>query len=243
MIGTIVNVCGIIAGTLIGLLIKKGIPERIKTALMKVQGVAIVLIGINGVIVAMLFIDADGSFQVSGTLLLLTSLILGCICGELIRIDDGLDKMCAAAERKFGASGISQGFITATMIYAVGALTIIGALNDGLSGDHTLLFTKTGLDFVTSIILATSLGIGVMFAAIPVLIVQGSISLLAGVLAPYVTDEPIRLLSMVGFAIVVAIGINFIGNAKIRVANLLPALLVPIIYYYLILGLIVPLFG
>jgi len=194
------------------------------------------------VLTAMLFIGGDGKLHDRGALLLTISLVLGCAIGELIKIDDGLNRMGEAFEKKFGASGLAQGFIAGSLIFAVGAMTVVGAINDGLSGDHTILFTKTVLDFVTSIILATTLGIGVIFAAIPVFIVQGTFSMLAFVLAPYVTDEPIRLFSMVGYAIVLTIGINFFADTKIKVANLLPALLIPIIYYYLILGLIVPLF-
>ena len=243
LIGTFANVGGIIIGTLVGLLLKRGIPKRIGNSIIKAQGIAVIVIGLNGILTAMLSVGAGGKLQVSGTLLLLISLVLGCACGEFLRIEDRLNNVCARVERKIGTSGLARGFITATLIYAIGAMTIVGAINDGLHGDHTVLFTKTALDCITSVVLASSLGIGVMFAALPVLVIQGSIALLAHALAPYVTAEPIRLFSMVGFALVMAIGINFVGNTKIRVANLLPALLIPFIYYYLILQFIMPLFG
>ena len=233
MTGTIVNVIAILAGSLIGVLLKRGIPEHINAAIIKAEGVAILVIGLNGVLTAMLFFGADGKLHADGALLLLISLAAGCLIGEVVKIEDRLNGLSGVMERKLKADNLSKGFVTATLIFVIGAMSIVGALNDGLSGDHTILFTKSMLDFITAIVLTASLGIGVIFAAIPVFIVQGAIAVLARIISPYISEELIRLFSMVGYALVMALGLNFLADTKIRVANLLPALAVPIAYYYI----------
>jgi len=231
MIGTWVNVAGILAGCGAGLLLKKGIPERINDAVVKAQGVAVFVIGLGGMLSAMLSVGADGKIRSSGELLLLVSLAGGCVLGELLRIDDRLEGVGDALGRRLKQGNISKGFVTASLLYCVGAMTIVGPLNDGLTGDHTILFTKAVLDGITGIVLTASLGPGTFFAAIPVLVIQGAITLLAGAIAPFATDEAIRLFSMVGYAVIMPVGFNFMFNAKIRVANLLPALAVPVVWY------------
>jgi uncharacterized membrane protein YqgA involved in biofilm formation len=202
MIGTIVNVAGILLGSLIGLLLKRGIPEHVGGSITKVQGLAVLVIGLNGVLTSMLSVDPQtGKLHDSGALLLLISLVLGCLIGELLKIDDRLNGGAEKLERKFGASDLSRGFITSTLIFVVGAMGLVGALNDGLRGDITVLFTKSMLDFITAIILTASLGAGVFLSAIPVLVIQGAISLLAGVISPYVSDALISLFGMVGYAL------------------------------------------
>ena len=233
MTGTFVNVGAIIVGSLIGLLLKRGIPEKINNAIIKAMGIAILVIGLNGVLTSMLSVGSDGKLESDGALLLLVSLAAGCLIGELLKIEDRLNSLSGVMERKLKADNLSKGFVTATLVYVIGALSVVGALNDGLLGDHTLLFTKSVLDFISSIILTAALGIGVIFAAVSVFAVQGSISLLAHVIAPYVSDELIRLFSMVGYALVMALGLNFLVDTKIRVANLLPALAIPVLYYYI----------
>jgi len=233
MTGTIVNVVAIIIGSLIGLALKRGIPQNINKAIIKIQGVAILIIALNGVLTAMLVVGTDGRLLSDGALLLLISLVIGCFIGEIIKIEDRLNNFSDLMERKLKADNLSKGFIPATLVFVIGAMSIVGALNDGLTGDSTILFTKSVLDFITAIILTASLGIGVMFSAIPVFLYQGGIAMLARVIAPYLSDEPIRLLSMVGYALVMILGFNFLADTKIRVANLLPALVFPIAYYYI----------
>lgn len=236
MTGTFVNAIAIIIGSLIGLLLKRGIPENINKAIIKAEGVAILVIGLNGVLTAMLSVSADGKLNADGALLLLISLAVGCLVGEALKIEARLNGLSGVMERKLKADNLSKGFVTATLVFVIGAMGIVGALNDGLTGDHTVLFTKSMLDFITAIILTASLGIGVIFAAIPVFIVQGAISMLARFIAPYVSDELIRLFSIVGYSLVMAIGFNFLADTKIRVANLLPALAIPVIYYFLFIA-------
>ncbi|GHU64283.1 membrane protein [Clostridia bacterium] len=233
MTGTLINVGGILAGSLIGLLLKRGIPEHISGAILKVQGLVVLIIGLNGVLTAMLYVDpVTGRLHDRGALILLISLVVGCAIGEALKIDDHVNGISDRIERRLGAGSFSKGFVSATLIFVVGAMGIVGALNDGLVGDSNVLITKAIIDGITSIILASSLGFGVIFAAIPVLIYQGSISLLAGVISPYISDDLIRMFSMVGYALVMVLGINFLLHTKIKVANLLPALVIPIIWYY-----------
>ena len=233
MTGTIVNVVAIAIGSLIGLLLKRGIPDKINSAIIKAEGVAIFVIGLNGVLTAMLSVGLDGKLRADGALLLLVSLVIGCLAGEALKIESRLNGLAGVMERRLKADNISKGFVTASLVFVIGAMGIVGAINDGLSGDPTILFTKSMLDFITAIVLTATLGIGVIFAAVPVLIVQGSISLLARAVALYISDDLIRLFSIVGYALVMALGFNFLADTKIRVANLLPALAVPIIYYYI----------
>jgi len=230
MTGTIVNVVAIVAGSLLGLLLKRGMPKRIEETLMKIMGVSVLVIGLNGVVSSMFAVDADGGLSSSGELLMLCSLVIGAIIGELLNIDDHLNRFGSYIESKTKADGFSRGFISASIIYCVGAMAIIGSLNDGLTGDSSVLFIKSALDGVNSIIFGASLGIGVAFSSIPVLIYQGGISLLASVIAPLISDALLNNICAVGYVIVACIGMNISGICKIRVANLLPAIVVPVLY-------------
>ncbi len=229
MTGTWINMAAIVAGAVLGMLAKKGIPHRVEESLTRIQGLAVGLIGLNGVIASMFTVDADGGISDSGGLLLLVSLVLGCQAGELLQIDDRLSGLGDAVEKRVHIEGFSQGFITASIITCVGAMSIVGALNEGLTGNNEVLLVKSTLDFVTCLVLASSLGIGVAFAAVPTLIYQGAITLCAGFLAPYISDDLLNMICMVGYAIVICIGLNLLMNAKIKTANLLPAMVVPVL--------------
>jgi uncharacterized membrane protein YqgA involved in biofilm formation len=233
MTGTLVNLAGIVAGTLIGSLLKKGIPEAVSHAVIRAQGLAVGIIGLNGVIVAMFVVKGNGLSD-RGSLLLLISLVVGCLVGELLKLDDRLNALGDAVERKTGKGNFSKGFVSATLVFCIGAMSIVGSLNEGLTGDANVLYVKAMLDFTTAIVLSSTLGFGVGFAAIPVLGLQGAITLLAHRVAPYITDELLRNISMTGYALVLCLGINFLLNAKIKVANLLPSLLVPILYGFFV---------
>jgi len=235
MTGTLINVAGIAAGAIIGVVLKKGIPKRITGAALKVQGVALCIISLNGVISAMFRVDPQtGELSSSGGLLLLVSLVLGCLIGELLRIEDRINSFAKNIESRFGASDFAKGFVAGSLIFPIGAMAVIGSLYDGLLGDSSVLIIKSTLDFITAIVLASTLGMGVLFAAIPVLILQGSLTLLAGQIYPFVSPELLNLFYMTGYAVVLCIGLNFMLDAKIRVANLLPALVIPILYYFIL---------
>jgi len=235
MTGTLVNVAAIVAGSLIGLVLKKGIPERITGSILKVQGVAVIVISLNGIIGAMFRADVQtGILHDSGGLLLLVSLVLGCLFGELLRIEDRLNSFAKNIEGHFGASDFSKGFVAASLFFPIGAMAVIGPLYDGLMGDTSVLLVKSTLDFITSIVLASTLGFGVLFAAIPVFIIQGSLTLLAEGIYPFVSATLLDLFCMTGYAVVLCIGLNFAADAKIKVGNLLPALAIPVVYYFML---------
>ena len=230
MMGTLVNAGAIVAGGLIGVLLKKGFSERAEQTCNQMFGLVTSIIGLNGVITNMIRVESDGGLASSGELLLFVSLVLGAVTGEGLRLEDRINGVGKRIEAKVGSGGFSAAFINASLIYCVGAMAIMGSISDGLMGDSSILFVKSALDGVCSVILGSTMGIGVAFAAIPVFLYQGTITLLAGFLAPYATEPMLTSLCSVGYALVICIGLNFLLVGRIRTANLLPALLVPIVY-------------
>ena len=236
MFGTIVNVATVIAGGFIGMLLKKGIKNEIMDNVMKAEGVAVLIIGMSGVFTNMLSVGEDGKIVESGGLILLISLALGTLIGELIRLDDRINGLGSWVEKRVKTDGFAKGFVSAFIIFCVGSMSIIGAVNDGLSGDSSILIVKSTLDFITAMVLASAMGIGVVFACVPLFMYQGLISLFASFIKPVIEAYPDMMIqfSMVGYAIIMCIGINFIVGPKIKTANLLPAMLVPVLYNLLI---------
>lgn len=230
MTGTIINTIAVIAGGSIGLCIKKGLPERIDQAVTYMLGLSTCVIGLNGMLGTMLTVDpSSGRVSSSGELLLLGCLALGTLIGELLHIEERLEKAGDAVEKRLGASHFSKGFISASVLFCVGAMTIMGSIQDGLGQGYTILLTKSSLDFIASIVLAASLGVGVPCSALTVLVYQGALTLLAGALKDVLAGALMDQICMVGYAIVLCIGINFFGVIKIKTANLLPALLGPVL--------------
>lgn len=221
MFGTIVNSIAIIVGGLLGIILKKGIKEDYKTTIMNGIGLSVITIGIGGGI---------GSENI---ILVIASIVLGAIIGEAIGIEKKLDNIGNKLQSRFGKgdSNFSKGFVTASLIYCVGAMAIVGSLEAGIQGSHETLFAKSILDGITSIIFASTLGIGVVFASIPVFIYQGAITLLANGVKDFLTPQVVNEVSAVGGILIMAIGINVLGINKIKVGNLLPAIFIPIIYY------------
>ncbi|MBE6881531.1 MAG: DUF554 domain-containing protein [Ruminococcaceae bacterium] len=232
MLGTIVNVITVIVGGLLGMLLKKGIKSEIMDNVMKAEGVAVLVIGMNGVLTNMLSVGENGKIVENGGLVLLISLALGAFIGEILKIDDHLNGLGAWVEKRVKSDGFSKGFVSAFIIFCVGSMSIIGAVNDGLSGDSSVLFVKSTLDFITAMVLASAMGIGVVFACVPLFAYQGIISLFASYIKPVIEEFPDMMtqFSMVGYAIIMCIGINFIAGQKIKTANLLPAMLIPVMY-------------
>lgn len=227
MLGSIVNAAAIAAGGILGLFFKKGISADYERSVNKALGVAVLVLGFNGIIGAMFTVSEGGALSSSGELLLIVSLILGTLCGEALRIDARLNGLSGFVEQKLKLSGFAQSFVNGTLIYCVGAMAIIGALNDGLRGDTSVLYVKSLLDGVSSVVLAATLGPGVIFSAVPVLLYQGAISLLAGLLEPLLAGALLTQICAVGYCLVLCIGVNFMADVRIKVANMLPALLVP----------------
>lgn len=233
MIGTLINAAAIIIGSLIGWLLKRWINAELEITIMHILGAITIIIGLNGLLTAMITSDTAGVLHSHNELLLLGSMVGGAFVGEKLKIEQRINQWGAKLEKKFAIDNFTQGFISATVIFCVGAMTIVGSMNDGLYGDYSMLLMKSGMDFIASMILCASLGISVMASAISVLCIQGGISLLAPLLEPVFTIELMNLISMVGYGIVFIIGLNFIGVKNIKTANLLPALIVPIIYYFI----------
>lgn len=229
MTGTLVNFAAVAAGGLIGCLLKKGIKEDFKQSINMVLGLAVLVIGLNGVIGNMFTVGEEGAISSSGELKLVVFLILGTLIGEVCGLDRHFSHFCNGIEQKFKANGFAQGFINSTLLFCIGAMSIIGSLNDGLTGDSSVLLVKSALDFTSAVILGATLGYGVIFSAVSVLIYQGSISLLAGCLSPILQGTVLKETCFVGYAIIMAIGFNFILKDKFKTLNMLPSLFLPLI--------------
>ena len=219
MLGVFVNVATVFIGSLVGLLLKKGIPDKVTGALMAGIGLCTIYIGISG------------ALNGENTLVLILSMAIGTIIGTLLDIDGQLNRLAAYVESKFkqenGQVTVVEGFVTASLLFCVGAMTIVGSLQAGLTGNCEMLFTKATLDLISSCVLAASLGIGVMLSDIFVFVFQGGLVLLARVIAPFLTDYAIHEMTCAGSVLIIALGLNLIGVTKIKVANYLPVLLIP----------------
>ncbi len=221
MLGTVVNSIAIILGSLLGVIIKQGIEDRYKKIVMDGIGLSVVIIGIAG------------GIKSENNILVIISIVLGSIIGETIDIERKLNSLGDNMEKKLGRgdNNFSNGFVTASLVYCVGAMAIVGALESGLLGNHSTLFAKSILDGISSIIFASTLGIGVAFSAIAVFIYQGLIVLFATYLKDFLTSEVILEMSAVGGILIMAIGLNILDFKKIKVGNMLPAIFIPLIYY------------
>jgi uncharacterized membrane protein YqgA involved in biofilm formation len=233
MTGTIVNALAVIIGGLIGLLLKKGIKESYAESINKTLGLAILIIGINGVVTNMFTVE-NGKLKSNGELMLVIFLCLGTFAGEILKLDERFTKFCNGIETRFKANGFASGFINSTVLFCVGAMTIVGSISDGLTGDSSILFIKSALDFANAIIFGATLGYGVIFSFVPILLYQGGISLLAGYLGEILQGELLGQICMVGYAIIMAIGLNFLLQKKFKTLNMVPSLLLPVIYLYIL---------
>ena len=221
MLGTWVNVATVLLGGTIGLLIKKGLSDKMSDALMKGLALCTLTIGISG------------ALKGQDTLKLILSMVAGTLIGEALDLDGKVHRLGDWVEKRFskgtGKTSIAEGFVTASLLFCVGAMTIVGSLQSGLTGDHTMLFTKSLLDFVSSMIFASSLGVGVLFSAAFVLAFQGSITLLAGVVSPFMGELAIAEMTCVGSVLIIGLGLNMLGLTKLKIMNHLPAIFLPIL--------------
>ncbi|MBQ2945651.1 MAG: DUF554 domain-containing protein [Clostridia bacterium] len=225
MLAVLLNVLLVIVGSIIGLVFKKLLPERITKAVMVVIGLCTVYIGI------------DGALEGNNAVILILSMALGTALGTLIDIDGRIERLGSFIGKKLkrdnGKTSVAEGFVTASLVFCVGAMTVVGSLNAGLFGDNELLITKSVLDLFSSSMLAASLGIGVIFASLFVLVFQGALVLLAGLLQPLLTDAAlVAELTCAGSVMIIGLGINILGLAKFKIANMLPAFIfVPLVYF------------
>ena len=220
MIGTLVNTLAAVVGGLLGSLLKKGIPERFADLVQK------------GLALCVLYIGVKGSLVGTNTLVTILSLVLGAILGELLDIDGKIERLGAWAQARLtkkGGSRIGEGFVTASLLFCVGSMSVVGSLQSGLTGNHETIFTKSMLDFVSAVILASSLGLGVCLSGAFVLVYQGAIVLLARWAAPILSDYVVAEMSCAGSLLIIALGLNMLGITRLKVGNLLPAMFLPII--------------
>ena len=222
MTGVIVNTFAVILGSFLGLILKKGIPEKVSSAVMTGIGLCTVYIGLSG------------SLSGENVLIVICSMVIGSIIGTLLDVDGKINLLGKWVENRVSSnkkSNISQGFVTGSLFFCIGAMTIVGSLNAGLQGDNELLFTKSLLDFFSSIMFTTTLGIGIMFSAAFVLVFQGAIVLLAAYIEPFLSTGAIAELTCAGSLMILALGLNILNITNIKVANYLPVLVcVPIVY-------------
>lgn len=222
MSGVFANVGTVVLGSLIGILFKKAIPKSLADILMQGLGLCT------------LFIGVQGALKGQNTLIMILSVVLGTVIGTILKLDDRLNNLGNKIESKFkkqdgGNTSLAQGFVTSSLVFCVGAMTIVGSLNAGLYGDNTMLYTKAMLDLVSSCVFASTLGFGVTLSAIFVFVFQGALVLLAGVAAPIFSDVLIAEMTCAGSILIMGIGLNLIGITKIKVMNMLPAMFVPIV--------------
>ncbi len=214
MIGVIVNVLTVLIGSAIGLTFRKSIPEKITKAAVIAIGLCIICIGVSGMLSG------------TDTIILIVSMVIGTMIGTLIDIDGKLNSLTARFEGKNLNSNIAEGFVTASLVFCVGSMTLLGGIDAGIKGDNTLYYTKALLDFITSIMLSATLGFGVIFSSLTVLIYQGALVALAKILAPYLTEAMMCELTCAGSLMIFALGLNLAGVSKFKVANFLPAIIV-----------------
>lgn len=223
MVGTLINTVAILVGTALGLLLRKGIPERLRETVVQGQGLCVILIGLSG------------ALKTGDTLCMIICMVAGALIGAAINIEKRLNDLGAFLERKVtrgqGETGsVAKGFVSASLLFCVGAMAIVGAMDSGLRGDHSTLIAKSALDGISALFFASSLGIGVGLSAFAVLIYQGAIALLAMWIEPLLTETVITEMSAVGGLLIAGIGLNMIYDKHIPVGNLLPAIFLPMLY-------------
>lgn len=223
MLGTIINVIAVLAGTAVGLLLRKGIPARMRETVMNGQGLCVMLIGLTG------------AFKTASAIGVIICMVVGSLIGAWIDIERRLGDLGNAIEHRFSGDkadgSLAKGFVSASLLFCVGSMAIVGSMEDGLSGNPTTLISKSVLDGVSAIFFASSMGVGVGLSAIAVLLYQGAITLIAMLVGPFLSAEIINEMSAVGGLLIAAIGLNMVYDQKhIPVGNMLPAIFVTIAY-------------
>lgn len=223
MLGTIVNTLAILAGCAIGLLLKRGINEKVTDAIMK------------GISLCVIYIGIDGMLEGSKTLAVIIAMALGAAIGTLLDLNGKMEKLGKMIEGRIsnGVADIAQGFVTASLIYCVGAMAVVGSLQSGLNGDHSMLYTKALLDGISAMVLTASLGAGVGLSAASVFVYQGALTLLAGLIAPVLSDAVVAEMACVGSILIAALGLNMLGITKLKVMDYVPAIFIVIPLCYI----------
>lgn len=236
-LGTIINAILVLAGGTVGLFLKNGLKDSMQASLIKACGVATVIMGIGGSLSKMFVVDAAGTISTQGSMLLIISLLLGTFIGELLRIEDHMDGLGERIKRRVGANNDAkfvEGFVNASLVMCVGAMAIVGSIQDGMFGDYSMLVAKAILDMVIACVFASTLGIGVLFSALVILVYQGAITIVAHFAGAFVSDIILNDLSFIGNAMIACVGINLVWGKTIKVGNMLPGLLIPVAYEVII---------
>ena len=234
-LGTIINTAAILAGGLLGALFGRFLHDSAQDTLNKVCGVSTLFIAVTGVLEKMLRVE-DGAIVSSGAMLMIGCLAIGAIIGEWLNIEGAFERFGQWLKIKSGNAkdkGFVNAFVTASLTVCIGAMAIVGSIQDGLVGDYSILATKAVLDLIIIMVMSCSMGKGAVFSAIPVAAFQGSITLLAGLLRPLMTDVALHNLSLVGNVLIFCVGINLVWGKKVKVANLLPAIVVAVVVAFL----------
>ena len=235
-LGTIINTGAIVVGGLLGMLLKNAFSEKIQNTLIKANGICVLFIGIGGALQEMLSFE-NGKLISGGSVMIILSLVLGSLVGEAIDIEKRIEKFGAWLKRKTKSendTGFMDGFVTASLTVCIGAMAVVGSIQDGIWGDYSLLLIKAMLDFIIVMILAATMGKGCIFSAIPVLLFQGAITALAGWIQPLMTDQAISNLSLIGSILVFCVGVNLVWGKMIKVANMLPAILFAVAFAFIL---------
>lgn len=225
-LGTIINSAAIIVGGVFGLLFGKILNERIQDSLQKASGICVLFIGIAGAMEGMLKLSGS-SLSAGRSMLIVASLALGVLVGEILNIEHGFERFGEWLKVKTGNAkdkSFVEGFVTASLTVCIGAMAVVGSIKDGISGDYSILATKAILDFIIIMVMTCSLGKGCIFSAIPVAVFQGLITALARLIKPLMTDGALANLSLIGSILIFCVGVNLVWDKRIKVANLLPSL-------------------
>lgn len=222
LLGTLVNVAAVIVGGGIGLLLKKGLNERLSDLVMK------------GLALCVMYVGISGALEGENTLIAILSIAVGALIGGLPDLDKYLNRLGEKLEQRFkkegdDSSAFAQGFVAASLLFCVGAMSIVGSLQSGLTGDHTTIFTKSLLDFIAAIVLASSLGAGVLLSGAFVLVYQGGITLLAGTLSPLLSESTVNEMTCVGSLLIIGLALNMLGVTNLKLMNYVPAIFMPIL--------------
>ena len=217
LLGSLVNGGAIVVGGLVGMFAGKLLPERLRTSVM--AALSLMTIGIA----------VPGLLKSSNALIPIISMVIGTIIGELLNIDAAVNKLGENLQKRFSGSRVTEGFVTGSLVFAVGALAVMGPQESGLQHQHSLLFSKSVIDGVASIVFASTLGLGVALSGLMVFAVEGSIALLASVVAPYLGEAVVNEITFVGSLLIVGISLNLLGVTKLRILNMVPAILMPIL--------------
>ena len=233
--GTLVNAVAIVVAGVTGCLAGNRIPQKMQDTLMTANALAVLFLGVAGVMAKMLTIS-DGTLSTSGTMMMVISLAVGAVIGELLDIEEKFNMFGEWLKAKTGNArdkNFVNAFVTASLTVCIGAMAVIGSVQDGMYGDHSILFAKAVMDFIIILVMSASMGKGCAFSAIPVAAVQGCMTVLARLLQPLMTDAAMTNLSLVGSVLIFAVGVNLLWGKKVRVANLLPALIIAVVMAYI----------